>query len=161
LHADFLSGHQELAARSGAKIYLGRRAGAQTAHVPMKEGDEFRFGRCALRFLVTPGHSYDSICILLADLARSPQPWAVLNGDTLFIGEVGRPDLSPAHTPEELAAMLYDSLQQKLLALPDDIAVFPPHGAGFPQVRNLIGGFDAWQSHKLPYVKEEAVKAGA
>jgi glyoxylase-like metal-dependent hydrolase (beta-lactamase superfamily II)/rhodanese-related sulfurtransferase len=130
LHADFISGHQELAALTGAKIYLGAQAGARFPHVPVRDGDEVRFGRCVLRFLETPGHTLESISILVTDLDRSPEPYAVLTGDTLFIGDVGRPDLSPNHTPQQLAAMLYDSLKSKLLTLPDGVEVFPAHGAG-------------------------------
>lgn len=130
LHADFVSGHRELADLTGAKIHLGAKAGAQFPHVPVSEGDEIRFGRCVLRFLETPGHTPESICVLLTDLDRSPDPVAVLTGDTLFIGDVGRPDLSADLTPQELAAMLYDSLHNKLLRLPDDVAVYPAHGAG-------------------------------
>src|SRR5271166_5224203 len=130
LHADFVSGHQELAARTGAKIYVGARAGAQFPHVAVSEGDEIRFGQCRLRFLETPGHTLESICVLVTDLDRSPEPFAVLTGDTLFIGDVGRPDLSPDHTPQQLAALLYDSLHGKLLGLPDDTLVYPAHGAG-------------------------------
>ena len=130
LHADFVSGHRELAERSGAKIYLGARAGAKFPHVPVQDGDELGFGRCKLKFLETPGHTLESISILVTDLDKGPQPHAVLTGDTLFIGDVGRPDLSPNLTPQELAAMLYSSLQTKLLSLPDSVAVYPAHGAG-------------------------------
>lgn len=130
LHADFVSGHRELAARTGAKIYVGARAGAQFAHVAVYQGDEIRFGQCRLHFLETPGHTVESICVLMTDLERSPEPFAVLTGDTLFIGDVGRPDLSPDHTPQQLARLLYDSLHQKLLSLPDDLRVYPAHGAG-------------------------------
>jgi glyoxylase-like metal-dependent hydrolase (beta-lactamase superfamily II)/rhodanese-related sulfurtransferase len=130
LHADFVSGHRELAARTGAKIYLGSRAGATFPHVAVREGDEVRFGRCLLRFLETPGHTVESICILVTDLERSAKPFAVLTGDTLFIGDVGRPDLSPGHTPQQLAASLYESLHQKLLTLPDETCIYPAHGAG-------------------------------
>jgi rhodanese-related sulfurtransferase/glyoxylase-like metal-dependent hydrolase (beta-lactamase superfamily II) len=130
LHADFVSGHRELAARTGAKIYVGARAGAQFPHVAVHEGDEIRFGQCHMRFLETPGHTVESICVLVADLDRSAEPFAVLTGDTLFIGDVGRPDLSPGHTPQQLASLLYDSLHRKLLSLPDDLRVYPAHGAG-------------------------------
>ena len=100
LHADFVSGHRELAARTGAQIYVGARAGAQFPHVAVRDGDEIRFGQCHLRFLETPGHTLESLCVLVTDLDRSPEPFAVLTGDTLFIGDVGRPDLSPgSHTP--------------------------------------------------------------
>jgi glyoxylase-like metal-dependent hydrolase (beta-lactamase superfamily II)/rhodanese-related sulfurtransferase len=130
LHADFVSGHQELAARTGAKIYVGARAGATFPHAAVREGDEVRFGQCLLRFLETPGHTVESICILVTDLERSAEPFAVLTGDTLFIGDVGRPDLSPGYTPQQLAGLLYESLQQKLLKLPDETCIYPAHGAG-------------------------------
>uniref|UniRef100_Q01Q87 Beta-lactamase domain protein n=1 Tax=Solibacter usitatus (strain Ellin6076) TaxID=234267 RepID=Q01Q87_SOLUE len=130
LHADFISGHQELATLTGADIYLGAEAGAAFPHVPVRDGDELRFGNCVLRFLETPGHTLESISILVTDLERSPDPYAVLTGDTLFIGDVGRPDLAPNHTPQQLAGMLYESLQKKLLTLPDGVEVYPAHGAG-------------------------------
>src|SRR5574337_887089 len=121
LHADFVSGHRELAARTGATIYVGARAGAKFPHHAAAEGDEIHFGRCVLRFLETPGHTLESVCVLVTDLERGPAPWAALTGDTLFIGDVGRPDLSPDHTPQQLAGMLYDSLHTKLLTLPDSV----------------------------------------
>ena len=130
LHADFISGHAELAALTGATIYLGARAGARFPHVAVHDGDEIRFGHCVLRFLETPGHTLESISILVTDTERSPEPYAVLTGDTLFIGDVGRPDLSPDHTPQQLAGLLYDSLHTKLLTLPDAVEVYPAHGAG-------------------------------
>jgi hydroxyacylglutathione hydrolase len=130
LHADFISGHQELAALTGARIYLGAAANAKFPHVPVHDGDEIRFGKCVLRFLETPGHTLESVSILVTDLEKSPDPFAVLTGDTLFIGDVGRPDLAPNKTPQELAAMLYESLQKKLLTLPDAVQVYPAHGAG-------------------------------
>jgi glyoxylase-like metal-dependent hydrolase (beta-lactamase superfamily II)/rhodanese-related sulfurtransferase len=130
LHADFVSGHRELAARTGARIYVGARAGAQFPHIAVLQGDQIRFGQCRLQFLETPGHTLESICVLVTDLERSTEPIAVLTGDTLFIGDVGRPDLSPDHTPQQLAALLYDSLHQKLLSLPDHLRVYPAHGAG-------------------------------
>lgn len=130
LHADFVSGHRELAARTGAKIYVGARAGAQFPHVAVAEGDEIRFGQCRLRFLETPGHTVESLSVVVTDLDRSAEPFGVLTGDTLFIGDVGRPDLSPGHTPQQLAGLLYDSLHQKLLTLPDHVRVYPAHGAG-------------------------------
>jgi glyoxylase-like metal-dependent hydrolase (beta-lactamase superfamily II)/rhodanese-related sulfurtransferase len=130
LHADFVSGHRELAEKTGAKIYLGRQAGAKFPHVPVKDGDSVAFGRCRLQFLETPGHTVESVCILATDLDKSPEPFAVFTGDTLFIGDVGRPDLSPDKTPQELAGMLYDSLHDKLMKLPDAVEVYPAHGAG-------------------------------
>jgi hydroxyacylglutathione hydrolase len=130
LHADFVSGHRELAARTGAKIYIGTQAGAIFPHVPVTDGFELRFGKAAIRVLETPGHTPESICLVVLDAERSSAPWAVLTGDTLLIGDVGRPDLSPGHTSAELAGMLYDSLHQQLLKLPNDVLVYPAHGAG-------------------------------
>jgi hydroxyacylglutathione hydrolase len=130
LHADFVSGHHELAARTGAKIYLGEGSGAAFPHVAVKDGDSLQFGSCHFDFLQTPGHTLESICILLADLTEPGRPKKVFTGDTLFVGDVGRPDLSGSHTPQQLAALLYKSLHEKLLTLPDDTEIFPAHGAG-------------------------------
>ena len=130
LHADFVSGHQELAERTGAKIYLGAKAGAKFPHVPIHDGDQLTFGKCHLKFLETPGHTIESVSVVVTDLEKPEHPLAVLTGDTLFIGDVGRPDLSGDLTPQQLAGMLFDSLHHKLLRLPDDVQVFPAHGAG-------------------------------
>jgi hydroxyacylglutathione hydrolase len=130
LHADFVSGHGELAGRTGASIYLGAGSGAQFRHVAVQDGDEIRFGQCRLRFLHTPGHTLESVCILVTDLSQPDRPQAIFTGDTLFVGDVGRPDLSATHTPQELAAILYRSIHEKLLTLPDDTEIFPAHGAG-------------------------------
>ncbi len=138
LHADFVSGHRELAARTGATIHVGAKAGASFPHQAMKDNDEVRFGRVRLRFVETPGHTLESMCILVYDLEKSDAtPVCVLTGDTLFIGDVGRPDLSPNHTPQQLAGMLYDSLRNRLLALPDSVEVYPAHGAGSMCGRNI------------------------
>lgn len=130
LHADFVSGHRELAARTGATIYIGAAAGAAFPHVPIRDNYELRFGSASIKVLETPGHTAESICLVVTDHEKSSAPWAVLTGDTLFIGDVGRPDLSPAHSPAELAGMLYDSLHRKLLPLGDQVLVYPAHGAG-------------------------------
>jgi hydroxyacylglutathione hydrolase len=130
LHADFVSGHKELAARTGANIYIGAQAGATFLHVPVCDGFELKFGKASIRVLETPGHTPESICLVVTDDEKSSEPWAVLTGDTLFIGDVGRPDLSPRHTPAELAGLLYDSLHNKLLTLADNVLVYPAHGAG-------------------------------
>jgi hydroxyacylglutathione hydrolase len=130
LHADFVSGHKELAARTGAKIYMGAPAGATFPHVPVRDGFELKFGEAVIRVLETPGHTPESICLVVTDEEKSHEPWAVLTGDTLFIGDVGRPDLSPRHTPAQLAGLLYDSLHNKLLKLADRVVVYPAHGAG-------------------------------
>jgi glyoxylase-like metal-dependent hydrolase (beta-lactamase superfamily II) len=132
LHADFVSGHHEWAERTGAKIYLGEGSGATFPHVSVKDGDSIRFGNCRLDFTQTPGHTIESVCIALTDLSApaESQPRAVFTGDTLFVGDVGRPDLSGDRTPQELAGLLYQSLHEKLLKLPEQTEVFPAHGAG-------------------------------
>lgn len=137
LHADFVSGHQELAARTGSKIYIGPKTGATFRHVEVYEGFELRVENLRIKVLETPGHTIESICLLVTDEDKSPDPWAILTGDTLFLGDVGRPDLSTTHTPAMLAGMLYDSLHNKLLTLPDNVLVYPAHGAGSLCGRNM------------------------
>jgi glyoxylase-like metal-dependent hydrolase (beta-lactamase superfamily II) len=137
LHADFVSGHRELAARTGATIYIGKAAGATFPHVDVTDGSELRVGNLRIRALETPGHTPESICLVVTDEEKSQQPWAVLTGDTLFIGDVGRPDLSKTHTPQQLAGLMYDSLHNKLLTLPDEVLVYPAHGAGSLCGRNM------------------------
>ena len=95
LHADFVSGHRELASRTGAQIYFGAEAGVTFPHVPVHDGFELGFGKARITVLQTPGHTPESICLLVTD-TENPKPWAVLTGDTLFLGDVGRPDLSRA-----------------------------------------------------------------
>lgn len=132
-HADFLAGHLELRDRTGARIHLGSKAKAEYDFTPMADGDTLALGRIRLEVLETPGHSPESISIVIYDRDRSEAvPHAVLTGDTMFIGDVGRPDLRVAlgWTAETLAGMLYDSLHEKLLKLPDDTLVYPAHGAG-------------------------------
>lgn len=139
LHADFVSGHRELAARTGAEIVFGARAGALFPHRAVNDGDELQVGDVRLRFLETPGHTPEGISILVLDPAISDQPSKVLTGDTLFIGDVGRPDLagSRGFTAEQMAGMLFDSLHQKLLTLDDSVEVYPAHGAGSMCGRNI------------------------
>jgi len=137
LHADFVSGHKELAARTGATIYIGKAAQATFPHIGVTDGSEVRVGRCRVNLLATPGHTLESSCLLLTDEEKSPTPFAVLTGDTLFIGDIGRPDLSETHTPQELAGMMYDSLHQKLMTLPNEVVVYPAHGAGSLCGRNM------------------------
>ncbi len=133
LHADFIAGHLELRDRAGATIYLGAKAKAEYRFTPLAEGSTIEFGRVRLKALETPGHTPESISILVYDLARTAvEPYAVLTGDTLFIGDVGRPDLRAAlgWSAADLGALLYHSLQSKLLPLPDASLVYPAHGAG-------------------------------
>jgi len=139
-HADFVAGHIELRNRTGATIYLGSRAEAEYEFAPALDGEIIEFGDVRLQILATPGHTPEGISILVFDLAKSAKkPQAVLTGDTLFIGDVGRPDLmaSIGITAEELAGELYDSLHEKLLTLPDETLVYPAHGAGSMCGKNL------------------------
>jgi rhodanese-related sulfurtransferase/glyoxylase-like metal-dependent hydrolase (beta-lactamase superfamily II) len=132
-HADFVAGHLELRERTGAAIHLGARATADYAFEPMSDGDVLELGGIRLQVLETPGHSPESISILVFDPAHGDgQPYAVLTGDTLFIGDVGRPDLraSLGWSADDLANMLYDSVHRKLAKLPDETLVYPAHGAG-------------------------------
>ncbi len=132
-HADFVAGHLELRDRCGAAIHLGSRAEAEYAFVSMKDGDNLDFPGMRLQVLETPGHTIESISILVFNLQKNPRtPYAVLTGDTLFIGDVGRPDLraSLGWTAQDLGTRLYDSLHDKLMRLPDQTLVYPAHGAG-------------------------------
>jgi len=137
LHADFVSGHRELAARTGASIYIGAQAEATFPHTAVQDGFHLQVGKMRITALETPGHTPESICLVIADQDKSPAPWAVLTGDTLFLGDVGRPDLSKRYNAAQLAGMLYDSLHGKLLALSDDVLVYPAHGAGSLCGRNM------------------------
>jgi hydroxyacylglutathione hydrolase len=139
LHADFVSGHRELAARTGAEIVFGAQAGARFPHRAVRDGDELNVGRVRLRFLETPGHTPESISVVVIDTEVSDEPQKVLTGDTLFIGDVGRPDLAGARgfTPEAMAAQMYESLHGKLLKLADSVEVWPAHGAGSMCGRNI------------------------
>ncbi|MFN9293113.1 MAG: MBL fold metallo-hydrolase [Planctomyces sp.] len=131
-HADFLAGHIELRNPAGAQICLGARAGAEFEHLALKDGDEILLGDVRIQIMETPGHTPEGISLLVFDQTRSTtEPHAVLTGDTLFIGDVGRPDLlaSIGVTADELAAMLYNSLD-RLRQLPDATLVYPAHGAG-------------------------------
>jgi hydroxyacylglutathione hydrolase len=133
LHADFVAGHLELRDRAGATIYLGAKAQAEYRFAPLQDNSTIEFGRVRLKALETPGHTPESISILVYDLEGNENaPYAVLTGDTLFIGDVGRPDLraSLGWSSTDLGALLYDSLQSKLLSLPDASLVYPAHGAG-------------------------------
>ena len=139
-HADFLAGHLELRNRLGAQIYLGSRAKAEYKFTPLADGAALEFGNVRLQVLETPGHSPESISLVVYDLKQDRnKPHAVLTGDTLFIGDVGRPDLRAAmgYSAAELADQLFDSLHTKLLALPDETLVYPAHGAGSLCGKNL------------------------
>ena len=139
LHADFLAGHLELRDRVGAAIYLGKAATAEYAFTPLGDGDQVTFGDVRLEALETPGHTPESIALVVYDRAdrrggalHPPAPYAVLTGDTLFVGDVGRPDLraSLGWSAADLGQLLYASLRDKLLQLPDSTLIYPAHGAG-------------------------------
>jgi hydroxyacylglutathione hydrolase len=167
LHADFVSGHRELAARTGAEIVFGEKAGATFPHRAVKDGDEIRMGQIILRILETPGHTPESICVLVIDTEVSEQPQKVLTGDTLFIGDIGRPDLAGAkgYTPQIMAEMMYHSLHEKLLKLADNVEVYPAHGAGSMCGRNMsqetsstIGEQKKFNYALKPMLKDEFVR---
>jgi hydroxyacylglutathione hydrolase len=139
-HADFVAGHVELRERTGASIHLGARAEAEFPFEPMRDGKSLSLGKVRLHFLETPGHTPEGVSILVYDFAKDARkPQAVLTGDTLFIGDVGRPDLmaSIGMTAEELAGMMYESLHEKLMKLPDETLVYPAHGAGSACGKNI------------------------
>ena len=167
LHADFVSGHRELAARSGAQIIFGEKAKATIPHQAVRDGDELSLGKVKLRILETPGHTPEGISVLVINTEVSDQPQKVLTGDTLFIGDVGRPDLAGAkgYTKETMAAMMYDSLHEKILRLPDAVEVYPAHGAGSMCGRNLstetsstIGEQRKFNYALQPMTKDEFVR---
>lgn len=129
LHADFISGHLDLAAATGAKIYAPRSARCRFPHRGVSEGDRFRIEDMAIKVLETPGHTPEHISYVVTDTARAKEPAGVFCGDTLFVGDVGRPDLFPKMA-QKLASKLFDSLHGKLMKLPDFCEVYPAHGAG-------------------------------
>jgi len=129
LHADFISGHIDLAKRTGAVIYVPESADCKFKHIGLKEGDKIKLEDMELSVLETPGHTPEHLSYVVKDLGRSDDPVGVFCGDTLFVGDVGRPDLFPGRA-EELAEKLYNSLFNKLMELPDYCEVYPAHGAG-------------------------------
>src|ERR1700742_3079358 len=139
IHADFLSGHLELAEATGAVISYGEKADVAFSIEPLHDGQRISLGEIVFEILSTPGHTPESICIVVYEHADDEVPYGVLTGDTLFVGDVGRPDLcsSDGVTADELAAALYRSLHDKLLKLPDATRVFPAHGAGSSCGKNL------------------------
>lgn len=138
-HADFLSGHLELAAATGAEVVYGAAADAQFPHRKVRDGERIALGEVILEFRATPGHTPESISVVVWEHPDDPEPYGVLTGDTLFIGDVGRPDLlaSSGVTADDLARQLHHSLQTKLLTLPDATRVYPAHGAGSACGKNL------------------------
>ncbi|MEV6330555.1 rhodanese-like domain-containing protein [Streptomyces sp. NPDC051909] len=138
-HADFVAGHLEVAAETGAWIGYGRRAETEYPIRKLADGETISLGDVTLEIMETPGHTPESISVLVYERGADTVPYGVLTGDALFIGDVGRPDLlaSIGVTADELGAMLHDSVQNKLMALPDEVRVFPAHGAGSACGKNL------------------------
>ena len=164
LHADFVSGHRELAARTGAEIVFSEKAKATFPHRAVKDGEELKLGKVVLRIMDTPGHTPESICILVTDTEVSNQPQRILTGDTLFIGDVGRPDLAggKGYTPQVMAGMMYDTLHEKLLQLSDDVEVYPAHGAGSMCGKNMSKERSSTigEQRKLNYALKPMAKEG-
>ncbi len=148
LHADHISGNTDLAQRTGAGIYLHEQAGADFRHKTVKEGDHLQLGNVRIDILDTPGHTPESITLLAADTTRAPEPWMAFTGDTLFVGDVGRPDLIGLDAARDLAGQMHHSLFDKLLPLDDALMIYPGHGAGslcgksIGAVRNTSLGFE-------------------
>lgn len=164
-HADFVSGHLDLQKATGAPIVYGPNTETSFPIHLAKDGERFALGKASIEVLHTPGHTIESTCYLLRDEAGKPQ--ALFTGDTLFVGEVGRPDLSSGDlAKEELASLLYESLNNKIAALPDDVVVYPAHGPGSncgknpgPGTSSTIGEEKANNYALQPQTKEEFVKA--
>jgi hydroxyacylglutathione hydrolase len=130
LHADHVSGNTDLAARTGAQIFLHESSGAEFAHQLLRDGEVLELGNLRLKVIHTPGHTPESITLLVSDTTRSEQPWLALTGDTLFVGDIGRPDLVGAEAAQGLAGDMYRSLFEKILPLEDGLLIYPGHGAG-------------------------------
>ena len=139
VHADFLSGHLELAKATGAPIIYGAAGNISFPHRKVTDGERISLGEVTLEFRETPGHTPESVSVVVWERPTAPEPYGVLTGDTLFIGDVGRPDLLSAggRTPQSMARQLYQSLHTRLLTLPDATRVFPAHGAGSACGKNL------------------------
>ncbi|MFN3256580.1 MAG: MBL fold metallo-hydrolase [Ilumatobacter sp.] len=160
-HADFLSGHLELAEATGAEIGYSSIATPEFATRPLEDGERLVLGDVVLEFLHTPGHTPESLSVVVWEHADDDEPYGVLTGDTLFIGDVGRPDLlaSIGFTKEELADKLYDSLHGKLMTLPDSTRVYPGHGAGSACGKNL--STDTWSTIGVQRETNYALRAGS
>ena len=167
-HADFLAGHLELQKHTGANICMGSKAKTDFPITTFHDGEVLEFGNVRIQVLETPGHTPESISLAVYDLATSSErPHSILTGDTLFIGDVGRPDLmaSEGITAEELGSQLFDSLRNKLMTLPDETLVYPAHGAGSMCGKKLSSdtvstlGKQRWENYALqPMTKEEFIK---
>lgn len=165
--ADHPSGALALAERTGARIYLHETADVAFPHADLRDGDEIELGNDYVRVLHTPGHAPEHVCLLVGDRTRGPDPWFVLTGDTLFVGDVGRPDLHGEGNAARLAAQLYDSLHAKLLTLDDAVEVYPGHFAGSACGRAMSAkpsstiGFERRYNPALQICSREEFVAGA
>lgn len=169
-HADFVSGHLELAKKTGAQIIYGERANTEFPTLKVKDGDKLNVGAIELTFMETPGHTPEGITILAKNTEADDEPVKMFTGDTLFIGDVGRPDLigSKGFTAEEMGSMLYDSIHNKILPLSDDTEVYPAHGAGSLCGKSLsketwstLGEQRKFNYALKPMTKEEFIKVVA
>ncbi|MDP4283803.1 MAG: rhodanese-like domain-containing protein [Bacteroidota bacterium] len=164
-HADFISGHLDLTKKTGAPIVYGPNTEAGFSFHLAKNGEIFKIGEITLEVIHTPGHTLESTCYLLRD--ENGKPNCIFTGDTLFIGDVGRPDLSSGNiSKEELAGNLYESIQNKLMPLPDDIIVYPAHGPGSscgknigPETQSTIGNERKTNYAMKPQTKEDFIKS--
>jgi len=164
-HADFVSGHIDLAAATKAPIVFGPNTHASFPFHLAKDGEDFKLGDITISVLHTPGHTLESTCYLVKD--EQGKPYALFSGDTLFVGDVGRPDLSSGNlSKEELAALLYDSLQEKIIPLADDVILYPAHGPGSscgknlgPSTQSTIQNEKQFNYALKPQTKDEFIKA--
>jgi len=165
LHADHVSGNTDLAMRTGADIYVHEASGAEYPHKPLKQDEIIALGNIRLRVLHTPGHTPESITVLVSDTTRAEEPWLALTGDTLFVGDIGRPDLVGVEAARGLADNMYESLFEKILPLDDSLLIFPGHGAGslcgksIGSMRTTTLGFERKHSDALaPRERDEFVE---
>lgn len=165
LHADHVSGNSDLAARTGATIYVHEASGAEFPHQAVKDGDVLKLGNLHLNVIHTPGHTPESITLLVTDTTRSDQPWIALTGDTLFVGDMGRPDLVGAEAANGLAGDMYHTINEKILPLNDGLLIYPGHGAGslcgksIGSMRSTTLGYERLSNPALaPRSKEEFVE---
>jgi hydroxyacylglutathione hydrolase len=165
LHADFISGHLDLSKQTGAPIVYGPGAEANFPFYLTRDGEIFNIGKITLEVIHTPGHTLESTCYLLRD--ETSKPYCLFTGDTLFVGDVGRPDLSSGNlTSAELASIMYDTIQNKIIPLPDDVIVYPAHGAGSscgknigPETASTIGEQKSSNYAMQLQTREEFIKA--
>lgn len=165
LHADHVSGNTDLALRTGADIYVHEDSSAEYEHKPVKQGDVIEVGNIHLRVIHTPGHTPESITLLVSDTTRSAEPWLALTGDTLFVGDIGRPDLVGEEAARGLAVDMHESLFEKILPLKDGLLIYPGHGAGslcgksIGAMRSTTLGFERkYNSALTPRERDEFVE---